>query len=379
MVSAMHPWDMQHDVCLAPYTTLEVGGRAANFVAVVDFSWLAPLCAWAKSRALPIAILGGGSNLVIGDKGVSGLVIHLKKTAAGDADVILKQRAQKLDISVSAHTSWQALVDASCRAGSFDLACLSGIPGLCGAAPVHNIGAYGQSLSDTLISVDGVCLQTGAACRWGAQELGLGYRTSYFKTLWQGRYIITRLHLRLQTQTRFVSAYPQLSQALEHSHGPGPYTPDAVRQSVLHVRACKSMLWDPCDPNRRSVGSFFINPLVETSHAQALRRRYASMPSWPQGAYTKLSAAWLIEQAGFVRGFRHKEVGLSSRHALALINLGKALAQDVIELAGVLQKRVAQSFGVGLAAEPCFWGFGSDHPLPAPPHRPADMQELDHV
>lgn len=373
-VKAMNPWDMQHDVPLAPHTTLEVGGQAQHFVSVTDLAWLPELLRWAQSRAVPVAILGGGSNLVVSDQGFRGLVLHLTASNAADA-VRLTTETGHIRVQASAQVRWDALVAATCEAGSFDLVCLSGIPGATGAAPVQNIGAYGQSLSDCLTSVDGVDMQTGQTHSWDAGELGLGYRTSYFKTAWQARFAITQLHLRLRHGADFVPAYPQLTEALAKAYGPGPYTPALVRECVLALRASKSMVWDQLDPNRRSVGSFFTNPIVKTPHAQALCARYPAMPTWPQGAYTKLSAAWLIEQAGFTKGFRQGAVGVSSRHTLAVINAGGACAQDIVELGHVIQKSVVQTFGVGLAAEPSFWGFGPSHPLPAPAHKAAWLAE----
>lgn len=365
----MCPWIVQRDVVLAPYTTLGVGGKAAYFVSVTDLSWLPPLCCWAGEQGLSIAILGGGSNLVVADHGVSDLVLHLAADSDG-ADMQMQRQAEHLNLSVSARCVWDRLVSQSCAAGSFDLACLSGIPGTVGAAPVQNIGAYGQSLSDHLVGVDGVCLKTGETRTWARDALGLGYRTSYFKTAWQGQYAITRLHLRLRLHSQFVPNYPQLAAALAPTPDAQAPTPNTVRACVLALRAQKSMLWAPQDPNHRNVGSFFTNPIVPASHAQALCAAYPSMPSWPQNAYCKLSAAWLIEQAGFVKGMAHGPVGLSSRHSLALINTGgQALATDVVTFARVMQKAVKARFGVGLAAEPSFWGFGASHPLPAPVHQ----------
>lgn len=366
----MTSWDLQHDVPLALYTTFEVGGLAQYFVSVTDCTWLPGLIRWAQDRKLPVAVLGGGSNLVVSNHGVQGLVLHLAPPP-GPPDIVVAPASDvTATLSVAAAVAWDTLVAASCAAGAFDLACLSGIPGACGAAPVQNIGAYGQSLADTLVAVEGVCLATGQSQTWAAAELGLGYRTSYFKTVWQNRYVVTRLHVHLETQQAFVPAYAQLTEALAAEAAPGgqAVTPDLVRRTVLGLRRQKSMIWTPDDDNRRSAGSFFTNPIVRTGHAQKLCRRYPSMPSWPQGAYTKLSAAWLIEQAGFAKGFAQGQVGLSSRHALAVINRGGAQAQAIVELARAIQASVLACFGVGLAVEPSFWGFGPSHPLPAAAH-----------
>jgi UDP-N-acetylmuramate dehydrogenase len=361
-VAAMFPADIQHDVPLAPLTTFEVGGPARHLLRITDPSGLSAALTWARQQQQPALILGGGSNVVVSDAGWPGLVVYL--APHDDASQLVYAAtadANAVHVDVPATLRWETLVGAAAAAGLWGLSCLAGIPGLVGAAPVQNIGAYGASLADVLVSVDVVDRADGARQRLAAADLGLGYRHSHFKGHWRERYVIVGLRLRLCLTPKppMRLAYPALVEALGLTVGAGlgQVSPGDVLEAVLGLRRAKSMVWDLKDANHRSAGSFFTNPVVTTQKGQQLQARHKDMPVWygPHGA--KLSAAWLIEHAGFARGWRQGRAGLSTRHTLALINCGGATALELIAAAVSLRTGVHRTFGVHLTPEPALYGF----------------------
>jgi UDP-N-acetylmuramate dehydrogenase len=348
-VSALAPAER---VPLAPLTTLGVGGAARWFVEAADEATVRAAHAWARERSVALRVLGGGSNLVVADGGVDALVVRiaLRGLTSREAD-------GGVEVTVAAGEPWDAVVRTTVERGWAGLECLSGIPGLVGATPIQNVGAYGQEVSDTVVAVRALDTAGGEIAGVPAAACGFAYRDSVFKRE-PDRWIVLAVTYRLRPAGAPTLTYADVQRHLD-GRGVARPTPADTRESVLAIRRAKSMvLDDPADPNRRSCGSFFLNPILDAAHAAAVAARAAdpAMPRWPQpDGRVKLSAAWLIEHAGFARGERAGAVGLSSRHALALVAHEGARTRDVVAFAQRLQDAVDTRFGVRLTPEPVFW------------------------
>lgn len=347
------------DISLASRTTLGVGGPASRLIEPLLVEELRLVLRAAANENAPVLILGGGSNMLVADAGFDGVVI-----SPALYGLTLEPLADnRVRVVAGAGVEWDELVTFCVDERLAGIEALSGIPGRCGAAPIQNIGAYGAELADVVDAVRAVDRLTGAEVRLPASLCGFGYRTSRFKSDWRDRYVITAIELLLVRDAPSRVAYAELRDALGMSeNGPGP-KPAETRRAVLALRRRKSMLYDPEDANHRSAGSFFINPILS---GEALARFEAALaaepgatepPRWQVEGGTKLSAAWLIEQSGFRRGHDAGNVGLSSRHALALINRGGALAGELVAFAGQIRGAVHKRFGVTLTPEPVFVGF----------------------
>ena len=331
---------------LAPHCTLRIGGPARYLVEAA----VAEAVQWAAARKLPVRVLGGGSNLVIADEGVDGLVLKI-----GLRGVTVHETAGAVEVTAAAGEPWDAFVRHTVERGWAGLECLSGIPGLVGATPIQNVGAYGQEVSDTLASVRALDRESGRVVTLAPSDCGFGYRDSLFKSRVPGRYVVLAVTYRLVP-----GGAPYLGYA-DIAHEIGTTSPplSTVRETVIRVRRAKSMVLDPADPNARSCGSFFLNPIVDPAALAAIDARAAglAMPRWPQpDGRVKLSAAWLIERAGFTRGQADGPVGLSTRHTLAIVCHDGAHARDVAAFARRVRTGVEERFGVRLQPEPIFWG-----------------------
>jgi len=342
------PVPVQTDVPLAGLTTLGVGGPARYYAEVRDVASLVALLK--AARELPVYFVGEGSNLLVADAGFDGLVVrYLEDSLTVQGDLV----------TVGAGMVWDRLVERSVQQGWAGLECLSGIPGLVGAAPIQNIGAYGQEVAEVLHAVHVVDRATGETRRFAREECGFGYRTSHFKAAWRDRYVITHVELALRPGAPGTVRYADLKKRFEALSAP----PNLVelRGHVLEIRRTKSMVYDPADANHRSAGSFFVNPVVSSAQAERVREladHPGPMPAYPAGeGQVKLSAAWLMERAGFQRGYVRGRAGLSSNHVLALINRGGATAAEILELAAEIRERVQSRFGVELHQEPNLLGF----------------------
>ncbi len=333
---------IEHDVPLAPLTTLGVGGPARRLVDITEIMELREVLA-TDDRVL---VLGGGSNLVVGDAGWDGLVIRL-------ATPFVKVRLHDdiAVVSASAATVWDDFVAQMVDGGFAGAECLSGIPGLVGATPMQNVGAYGQEVSETIVHVRAWDRQHDGIVSLEPSECAFGYRTSVFRG--SDRWIVTSV--RFVFRRGELSApikYPELAKALGIREGErAPLR--AVRDTVIALRRTKGMVIDPADPESRSAGSFFTNPIVDDATLAALDARFGTaMPRWPAAGGTKLSAAWLIERSGFAKGHTVGNVGISRKHALALVNRGGATAGELLALARTIVERVHAEMGVTLAPEP---------------------------
>jgi UDP-N-acetylmuramate dehydrogenase len=344
------------NVPLAPMTTLGIGGSARYFADVTMPEQLKAGVDWARSRGFPLFVLGGGSNIIVADSGFPGLVLRVSirgiETGIDGDDVL---------VSAGAGEEWDPLV-ARCVASNWaGFECLSGIPGRVGATPIQNVGAYGQETSESLRSVQALDLVTGNFVELDAVDCEFGYRTSRFKTRDRDRFIIARVTYRLRADGKPAVRYPELQRYLDERGVSDPSLAD-VRDAVLTIRRRKAMVIDPTDADSRSVGSFFVNPVVSVEELARLKQRLAceDLPVFPVSEdRVKLSAAWLIERAGFQRGYTHGGVGTSTKHALAIVNRGRGTAREVIELKELIQTRVFDLVGIALAVEPVFIGFES--------------------
>jgi UDP-N-acetylmuramate dehydrogenase len=338
---------------LAPHCTLGVGGPARFFLEAAAEAEILQAVDWAVTRGLTVRILGGGSNLVIADEGVDGLV--LKMALRG---VTVREVAGAVEVTAAAGEPWDALVRHTVERGWAGLECLSGIPGLVGATPIQNVGAYGQEVSDTLTAVRALDRERRRVVTLGPADCGFGYRDSLFKNRSPGRYVVLAATYRLAPGGAPNLRYADIAREIE-SRGVARPSLAEVREAVLRVRRSKSMVLDPGDPNARSCGSFFLNPLVDAAALAGIEARTAGlvMPRWPQpDGRVKLSAAWLIERAGFTRGQTEGPVGLSTRHTLAIVCHDGARARDVVAFARRVRAGVEARFGVRLHPEPVFWG-----------------------
>ena len=347
---------MEH-VPLGPLTTFGVGGAARYAVLANDESDVASAVRWARARDLPLFVLGYGSNTLVADAGFEGLVIRIAMT--GWAWRVI---GDEIELTVAAGHRWDALVTEVVERGWAGIECLAGIPGLVGAAPVQNIGAYGQELADVVIEVRVYDMQADRVCGLPGETCGFGYRTSRFKGGSAPRFVILGVTIRLRVDGAATLRYGPLRQALADSCQPSLA---AVRRAVLDLRRAKSMVLephgDPADPNARSAGSFFTNPIVAADCAAQITANHPSpVPQWPEAdGRVKLSAAWLIEQSGFYRGYQRGRAAISSRHALALVSRDRCAAQDIARLASEIRKSVRDRFGIRLQPEPVFVGWGA--------------------
>jgi UDP-N-acetylmuramate dehydrogenase len=334
-------------------TTLGVGGSAQFYSEVEGEPGLLRALSWADERKLPVTVLGGGSNVVIADRGIPGLVLRV----VGEGETTTSESEGSVELRVGAGRSWEAFVARAVQRGWAGVECLSGIPGLVGATPIQNVGAYGQEVSESITVVHAFDRDHQRSVDIAGVDCGFGYRTSRFKAEAGDRFIVLGVSFRLTPGGPPCLGYAEVATKLEAAGG----TPTlaSVRDVVLETRRAKSMLLSDDDANRRSCGSFFVNPIVDLATLENVRRiAQVAVPHFAQAdGRFKLPAAWLIEHAGFQRGQRWGAVGISSRHTLALVCHDGARAADVIELARRVRKVVRDRFGIELTPEPRFLGF----------------------
>ena len=322
---------------LAPRTTLQLGGSARYFAACETASEIRTALEWARTTALPVQILGGGSNVVFPDEGYAGLV--------------LKIGLQGIEFSIDTATvaageNWDRFVAECINRDLAGVECLSGIPGLVGATPIQNVGAYGQEVEDSIIEVRALDRQSLEEVTFANAKCDFAYRQSRFKRADRDRYVIMSVTYRLDPSGPAQIRYPELQRQVG-----GDASLAMVRDVVLALRRSKSMVIDPQDPNSRSVGSFFLNPVIGTDAFATIAKDYPEAPSFPAPNGVKVPAAWLVEHAGFCKGQTQNGVGISDHHALALVNRG-GTTRDLLALADEIQTTVAQTFGIGLECEP---------------------------
>jgi len=324
---------------LAELTTLRLGGPARRVEAATTTEMLVDLVRSADAAAEPVLIVGGGSNLVVADDGWDGLVVLVRNEAVDVLD-----HPGSVLVVAEAGVSWDHLVATSVEQGWSGLAAMSGIPGRTGATPVQNVGAYGHEVAEVVSSLLVLDRETGTVGKWGPERCEFGFRTSAFKHT--DRYVVLEVALQLD-RSELAPAVRYLEVARRLGVEPSERVPSArVREAVLDLRRSKGMVLDPDDHETWSVGSFFVNPFVPRELVPD------GCPNWEVDGQVKLSAAWLIENAGFAKGFHlDGPVAVSTKHSLALTNRGGATTKDLLELARVIRAGVLERFGITLRPE----------------------------
>ena len=337
------------NVPLAPLTTLGIGGAARFFIEAASESELIAGLEFAEQRRLPVFILGGGSNLLIADEGFPGLVIR----------VALKGIVWGEQVTAGAGEPWDEFVGQCVQRNLAGVECLSGIPGSVGGTPVQNVGAYGQEVSETITQVRVFDRQTKQIVELSNAECGFRYRASIFNSTERNRYVVLAVTFALKANGEPALRYPDVKNFFAGKSDQPSLA--ETRRAVIEIRSRKGMVIVPDDPDCRSAGSFFKNPVIS---AEAFAKLEAAAgerpPSFPAGdGFVKVPAAWLIERAGFQLGYAKGRAGISSKHTLAIINRGNATAQEVLDLVAEIQARVQAEFGIALLPEPVFIGFNS--------------------
>ena len=348
----------KRDVPLAPLTTLQLGGAARYFFECNTETDLIAALQAAEQNNLPVFVLGGGSNVVISDEGFSGLVIKIAMQG-----VVLNHKGDDFQLRAAAGEVLDEVIDNCLAEGLSGLELLSGIPGLVGATPVQNVGAYGIEVADVISGVRAIDRQNGKVVNFSQAECNFGYRNSRFKGSDSYRYIITEVNFALKRNGRPRLVYPELCEYLESTglldhKKPGPEELQALRKAVLELRGRKSMVTSDDDPESRSCGSFFTNPILSLQELQEFEARcnrlnLNDIPIYELGSDNyKVAAAWLVEHAGFQRGYVSPGgVGISKNHSLALININGS-SSALLELADKIRKGVIDHFGIELMREP---------------------------
>ncbi|HZF40021.1 MAG TPA: UDP-N-acetylmuramate dehydrogenase [Blastocatellia bacterium] len=351
---------IQENVPLSPLTTLRIGGPARFFAEARGEEEMLAAFSFAEQRNLPLFILGGGSNALVADEGFPGLVVHVALKG-----VTWRDEGDEVVVTAQAGEDWDELVRQCVERDLAGVECLSGIPGSVGGAPIQNVGAYGQDVSETITSVRAFDRLAGGFIELSNEQCQFGYRASVFNTTVRGRYVVTAVAYALKPHGEPAIRYPDLKNFFSNvltSPSLG-----LTREVVRGIRAQKAMLITPDDPDCRSAGSFFKNPVIasgafarikEIARERNLIGAAEQVPNFPAGdGKIKVPAAWLIERAGFHKGYNRGAVGISSKHTLAIVNRGGATAREVIGLMKEIQDRVAEKFAVPLTPEPVFVGF----------------------
>ena len=337
---------IREDVLLAPFTTLGIGGPARYFAVATAEEHVAAAVAWARERGRRLFVLGGGSNLLVRDTGFDGLVLQMKIGGT--------ESCGEGCLSVGAGESWDGFVDDAIGLGLAGVECLAGVPGSVGGTPVQNVGAYGQEVAETIESVRAFDRETMVWVEIDKAECRFRYRESLFNTDEPGRYIVTRVRFQLRPGGEPNLRYADLQRRFVGTERP---TLAEVARTVREIRREKGMLLVEGDPDCRSAGSFFKNPVVNVEVlervALAVGMEESKVPHWPAGeGRIKLPAAWLLEHAGFVKGYGDGLARISSRHTLALTNRGGATCADLERLQMEIVNSVRARFEITLEREP---------------------------
>lgn len=329
---------------LAELTTLRLGGPAARLVTASSANELLDAVRSSDDAGEPVLVVGSGSNLVVSDDGWPGAVVLVRTSGIAWT---AHAHGESAAVTVQAGVQWDSFVALSVREGWSGLAAMSGIPGLAGATPIQNVGAYGSEVADVISSVTVLDRVSGTVEAWPPERCGFGFRTSAFKNT--DRYVVLDVTFALRHSPIGAPVrYAELARRLGVEAG-GVVPSQQVREAVLDLRRSKGMVLDPADHDTWSVGSFFVNPFVAPDTAPA------ECPRWTVDGRVKLSAAWLIENAGFAKGFGLRRgrgvVAVSTKHTLALTNRGDATTAELLELAREIRDGVEARFGVRLRPE----------------------------
>jgi UDP-N-acetylmuramate dehydrogenase len=333
-------------VPLAPFTTFRIGGPARWFAEAATEAEILEAVEFARERGLPLFALGGGSNLLVADAGYPGLVLR----------IALKGIAQQSDaFEVAAGEDWDGFVTHAVERGYAGIECLAGIPGTVGGTPIQNVGAYGQEVAETVAQVRALHVPTMKYVEFANAECGFAYRRSIFNLTDRGKYIVTRVRYILKRHGTPRLAYVDLK---KYFQGPTEPSLQQVSAAVREIRRRKGMYIVEGDPDSRSAGSFFKNPVISAEHFERIAAQEGGeVPHYPAGdGAVKVPAAWLLERAGFHKGYTMGAAGISSRHTLALVNRGGAKAADIFALRDRIIAEVEARFGIRLEPEPVLVG-----------------------
>lgn len=350
---------IRENVSLAELTTIKIGGKARFFYAARTEDEVIEAFQFAEQNNLKIFVLGGGSNVLIADEGFDGLVLQVALKGISSA----AKEDDKVYVTAGAGEDWDEFV-AFCVDKNFaGIECLSGIPGFVGGTPVQNVGAYGQEVSETIVSVRCFNRKAKKIDDLLNHQFGFAYRTSIFNTTEKNRYIVLSVTFVLQQNGAAKILYRDLQNYFKDKK---PNLQE-TRRAVIAIRAAKSMVIENADENSKSVGSFFKNPIVSREKFEQIKNKAKNLkiieeaeniPNYQvDDQSVKIPAAWLIEKSGFHKGFKFGNVGISTKHTLAIVNLGNASAKDVLKLKEEIQNNVKQKFDIQLMPEPVFIGF----------------------
>lgn len=351
---------------LAPFTTFGIGGPARWFFEAASEDDIVEATGWARERGVPLFVLGGGSNLLVADAGFDGLVLKVGLKGIRDYKDDHPESATggKWFYKVAAGEDWDGFVERTVEDNCAGLECLAGIPGTVGGTPVQNVGAYGQEVASSIDTVRAFDQYRRSFIQFSGEHCEFGYRRSRFNSTDRGQYIVTRVDFLLTPGGAPTLRYADLQRAIEQDKQDEQPTLAEVSAVVRQLRRSKGMLLVEDEPDCRSAGSFFKNPVVTEELAAGIYSAAGKeSPRFPAGAgpefagKVKLPAAWLIEQAGFQRGYRRGRAAISSRHTLALVNLGGATAEEILGLAAEIGESVEAKFGVRLEMEPVLLGI----------------------
>jgi UDP-N-acetylmuramate dehydrogenase len=350
---------VQENVRLAEFTTLKIGGNARFFVRAQTEDETVEALKFATQNDFKVFILGGGSNVLISDAGFDGLVLQIALKGIS----VSPTKDETILVTARAGEDWDNFVEFCTRKNLQGVECLSGIPGFIGGTPVQNVGAYGQEVSETIVTVKVLERASGRIFEMTNADCRFAYRTSIFNSTEKNRFIVLSITFSLKQDGEPKIVYKDLQ---NYFHEKKPNLRQ-TRQAILQIRAAKSMVINEHDPNSRSAGSFFKNPIVgkeqfKKIEAQAKRigviESDEKLPNFAVDEnHIKIPAAWLIEKSGFCKGYKFGRVGLSANHTLAIVNLGSAAANDVLNLKNEIQRKVKDKFNIELTPEPVFVGF----------------------
>lgn len=340
--------EIRENVLLAGYTTLGIGGPARWFAQAHNEDEILQAVTFARDKNAPLFVLGGGSNLLVADAGFPGVVLHIANRGQQ-----IHAEGDGVTFRVAAGEDWDGFVAATVAEDCAGVECLSGIPGTVGGTPVQNVGAYGQEVATTIVRVR---VLDRRSLQWIEMENAtchFAYRSSLFNSTARGRYVVSEVTYKLVRNGAPFVEYKDLAQQFaDEKINPSLA---AVREAVLAIRHKKGMLLVAGDPDCRSAGSFFKNPVIGQAQFALLEAKWTGIPHFaaPEDR-VKIPAAWLIEKAGFEKGFTLGAAALSSRHTLALINKSDAKARDVLALRDKIRQRVTEMFGIVLEQEPVY-------------------------
>ncbi|REJ79562.1 MAG: UDP-N-acetylmuramate dehydrogenase [Acidobacteria bacterium] len=357
---------IRENVLLAPYTTFRIGGAARYFVDAGSEEEIAEAIGYARRKGLSVFLLGGGSNILISDRGFDGLVIKVGIKGISIAEIGDESESESMHVTAKAGEDWDAFVEWCVANDLAGIECLSGIPGLVGGTPIQNVGAYGQEVSESVVSVRVLDREDFSFLELAGTECDFGYRSSLFNTSGRERFAVLSVKYLLRKGGKPKIEYPDLVRVFDN------FEPSLaeMRSAVCSIRASKGMMTRQGGPDSQSAGSFFKNPVVSkedrarienAARDMGLMKDHQTVPGFAMpGDLVKIPAAWLIERAGFPKGYLKGNAGLSTRHTLALTNRGGATANDILALRSEISAKVRELFGVELVQEPELVGFEAD-------------------